>query len=254
MSEISLVQARARVERLSVEKIDLSPEVGLEIARANRFDWMNNRAALVDTWRLIEYNGNRLESNVDVFVNGNLGTVGDNPVRFGTDNSSLQFGVRFDAPFNRLQERNDFRQQLVVYQQGRRQLIQFEDTVHRTIRQLLRDAGLEPEVVSYANGVPGVLTTLRRLLERRRKPDLGQRPDGETLLERPGRAGLYAARRQRTGGRQGLAFLKRLQRSRRLGAANAVDRAAAPAGRFAATGGCAARSSPRSLAMAMTRR
>ncbi len=139
ISELSLVQARARVELITLESFDLTPENALDIARANRFDWMNNRAALVDTWRLIEFNGNRLESNLDVFIDGNIGTVGDNPVRFGTDNSSIRAGVRFDAPFNRLTERNDFRQQLLVYQQSRRQMIQYEDTVHRTMRQLLRD-------------------------------------------------------------------------------------------------------------------
>lgn len=139
ISELQLVQARARVECVTLESVDLTPEVGLEIARANRFDWMNNRAALVDTWRLIEFNGNRLEANLDVFIDGNIGTVTDNPARFGTDNSSMRAGVRFDAPFNRLTERNDFRQQLLVYQQSRRQMIQYEDTVHRTLRGLVRD-------------------------------------------------------------------------------------------------------------------
>lgn len=139
LSEAALIQARARVETITVDALDLTPELALEIARANRFDWMNNRAALVDTWRLIEFNANRLEANVDVFVTGNLGATGHDPLKFGTDQSSVQAGVRFDAPFNRLTERNDFRQQLIVYQQQRRQLITFEDTVHRTMRQLLRD-------------------------------------------------------------------------------------------------------------------
>lgn len=139
LSEVALIQARARVETINVEAIDLTPESALEIARCSRFDWMNNRAALVDTWRLIEFNANRLEANVDVFVTGNLGATGSDPLKFGHDNSSVQAGVRFDAPFNRLTERNDFRQQLIVYQQQRRQLITYEDTVHRTLRQLLRD-------------------------------------------------------------------------------------------------------------------
>ena len=140
LSEMTLVQARARVESVTLDTVELTYEPAIQIARANRFDWMNNRAALVDTWRLIEFNANRLESNVDVFVNGNVGIGGDNlQGRFGADNSSMSAGVRFDAPFNRLVERNDFRQQLLVYQQSRRQLIQFEDTVYRSLRSLLRD-------------------------------------------------------------------------------------------------------------------
>ncbi len=140
LSEMTLVQARARVESVTLETVELTYEPAIEIARANRFDWMNNRAALVDNWRLIEFIANRLESNVDVFVNGNVGIGGDNlQGRFGADNSSLNVGVRFDAPFNRLVERNNFRQKLLEYQQSRRLTIQFEDGVYRNLRSLLRD-------------------------------------------------------------------------------------------------------------------
>jgi len=51
--ELSLVQARARLETITIEPIQMSPEEALEIARAARQDWMNNRATVVDTWRLI---------------------------------------------------------------------------------------------------------------------------------------------------------------------------------------------------------
>ncbi|MHC4741598.1 MAG: hypothetical protein ACYS8Z_06795, partial [Planctomycetota bacterium] len=46
-----LVQARARLEAVMVEAIDLNPEDAFEIALASRMDFMNGRAALVDTWR-----------------------------------------------------------------------------------------------------------------------------------------------------------------------------------------------------------
>jgi hypothetical protein len=100
---------------------------------------MNNRAALVDTWRLIEFNGNRLESNLDVVLNGEMGTVGDNAVKFRARDTTMSAGLRFDTPFNRRVERNDFRQQLIFYQQARRQMIQYEDGVNRGLRTLLRE-------------------------------------------------------------------------------------------------------------------
>jgi hypothetical protein len=139
LSELTLIEARARVEAISIESIELSPTEALKIARANRLDWMNNRAALVDTWRLIEFNGNRLESNLDVVLNGEMGTVGDNAVKFQARDSAVSAGLRFDAPFNRRVERNDFRQQLIFYQQARRQMIQYEDGVNRGLRALLRE-------------------------------------------------------------------------------------------------------------------
>jgi hypothetical protein len=139
--EASLIQARARVEAITVDPITLDSAVALEIARANRLDWMNNRAALVDTWRLIEFNANALKSDFTITLNGSLQTAGnDNPFDFRGERGTLSAGVQYDPPFTRLLERNNFRQQLIVYQQNRRNLIQFEDGVSRNLRQLIRDA------------------------------------------------------------------------------------------------------------------
>lgn len=139
IGELALIETRARLEVITLDVVRLDPKVALEIARANRLDWMNNRASLVDNWRLIEFNANRLESNVDIVLSGDIGTKGDNPLNFSGENTSTQAGIRFDAPFNRRVERNDFRQQLILYQQSRRQLIQYEDGVYRGLRSLLRN-------------------------------------------------------------------------------------------------------------------
>ncbi|HUG91552.1 MAG TPA: TolC family protein [Planctomycetaceae bacterium] len=139
VAELGLVQARTRLEAVAVEPIELESAAALEIARANRLDWMNNRAALVDTWRLIEFNANALESQLNVVFSGDLRTIGnDNPVKFRGPTGRLTAQLQFDAPLTRLIERNNFRQQLINYQQARRQLVQFEDTIHRGLRQNLR--------------------------------------------------------------------------------------------------------------------
>ncbi|HZN58158.1 MAG TPA: TolC family protein, partial [Planctomycetota bacterium] len=140
LGELSLVQARARLEMIAVEPIDLSPEAAVDIARSLRLDWMNNRAALVDTWRLIEFNADALQSDLTLRLSGDIRTVDEhNPVGFRDETGTLFAGLEFDGPFSRLVERNNFRQQLIQYQQDRRQLIQFEDSVHQGLRQALRD-------------------------------------------------------------------------------------------------------------------
>jgi hypothetical protein len=143
IDEMSLIQARARVEAISVDGEPLDPDVALEIARANRLDWMNNRAALVDQWRLIQYNANALLSGLDVVVNGDVSTVGNNPARFRTPTGALSAGVQFDAPLTRLTERNNFRQAILDYQQVRRQQIQYEDRIRLALRQSLRQLDLD---------------------------------------------------------------------------------------------------------------
>ncbi len=72
---LQLIQARARTESVVLPEVDIAPEVALEIARKNRRDWANARAALVDSWRQIEVIADDLESTLDVRVNGGIGSI-----------------------------------------------------------------------------------------------------------------------------------------------------------------------------------
>ncbi|MBA4016792.1 MAG: hypothetical protein C0483_06370 [Pirellula sp.] len=138
VQEASLVQVRARLESVTLSPVSLDPKLALAVARANRYDWMNNRAALVDSWRLIAYNARSLLATLNVTIDGSLGTRGDNPVKFQSETGTLRAGLQFDAPFTRLVERNNYVSALIEYQRDRRQLIQFEDGVNQTLRQSLR--------------------------------------------------------------------------------------------------------------------
>jgi hypothetical protein len=143
VDEMSLIQARARVEAITIDFAPLDPDVAFEIARANRLDWMNNRAALVDQWRLIQFNAMALLSGLEVVVDGGINTTGNNPAKFRAPTGSLAAGLQFDAPFTRLVERNNFRQAILDYQQVRRQQIQYEDRIKLAIRQSLRQLALD---------------------------------------------------------------------------------------------------------------
>jgi hypothetical protein len=138
IDEASLVQASARLEMVTVDPIELDPRTALDIARGNRLDWMNNRAALVDTWRLIAFNADALQSDLDLVFSGDIQTTGDNPFKFDGHRGRLSVGLEFDGPFDRRLERNTFRSVLIDYQRDRRRLIQYEDNVHSTLRDSLR--------------------------------------------------------------------------------------------------------------------
>ena len=136
---MGLIQARTRLEDVTVEAVELDNENAFLIASANRLDWMNRRAALVDQWRLIEFNANRLKSAVDVAVDGDVGTLGDNPVKFRGPTGSLRARLIFDAPLNRKSERNLYRESLIEYQRAKRSYIQYEDSIRLRLRSRLRD-------------------------------------------------------------------------------------------------------------------
>ncbi|MFV1964211.1 MAG: hypothetical protein ACC628_02220 [Pirellulaceae bacterium] len=138
VQESVLVQARARLETVVVEPIELRPEDALQTSLINRLDIMNNRAAMVDSWRLIAFNADALQSGLDIVANGRLNTNRDNPASFRAPDSEFRLGIQFDAPFTRLLERNNYRQSLIDYQRNRRQFIQFIDGIYNQIRGRLR--------------------------------------------------------------------------------------------------------------------
>ena len=142
MIALSLYQAEARLDTITLKPLDLAPLAALKIARTHRRDWKNARAALVDVWRQIQVTANELESDLDVTFSGDLSTVGDNPIRFRGTNGRLRVGFEFDAPLTRLAERNDYRRALINYQRARRQYYTYEDRIYQSLRRTLRDIRL----------------------------------------------------------------------------------------------------------------
>ena len=116
IGESVLVQARARLESVAVEPIELSSDDAFRTALLNRLDIMNNRAALVDSWRLIAFNADALQS---AFGHRRCGRYQHGPQQpasaSGLPPPILRMGVRFDAPFTRLLERNNYRQSIIDY-------------------------------------------------------------------------------------------------------------------------------------------
>ena len=136
--DLSLIQARARTESIRLVPVEIDPFQALNIAQACRRDWKNARAALVDAWRLIEFNADDLESRLDVVTSGDIRNVGDNPLKFRAPTGRLRVGLEFDAPLTRLLERNNYRQSLIEYQQARRSYYRFVDRLSQSLRATIR--------------------------------------------------------------------------------------------------------------------
>lgn len=142
LAELSLLQARARLDAATLISVELTPQRGVQVAAENRLDWMNARASLVDTWRLVEFNANALKSDLSVIFSGDINTTDNNPLRFRGPTGRLRVGVQYDAPLTRLSERNTYRQALIEYQQARRGYIAFRDQIHLAFRNRVRQIRL----------------------------------------------------------------------------------------------------------------
>ncbi len=135
---LALLQARARLDSITLMPVEIKPEEALEIAAEHRLDWMNSRAALVDTWRRINIAANDLMSDLDVTFSGEMSTPTNNPVAFDARDGRLRVGLEFDAPLTRLQERNSYREAILNYQRARRTYYTFVDQVNADLRSTLR--------------------------------------------------------------------------------------------------------------------
>ena len=138
VERLSLIPAQARLETITVDKIELGPEQAFQVALVNRLDFMNGRAALVDRWRRMQVSADALQSVLNLTASGDIRTAKNNPLSFRAPTGSLRMGVEFDAPFTRLLERNTYRESLIDYQQNRRQFIQSRDSLEKGLRALLR--------------------------------------------------------------------------------------------------------------------
>ncbi|MCA9140538.1 MAG: hypothetical protein KDB00_27390 [Planctomycetales bacterium] len=148
---MQLIQARARTESALLPEVQIDPSTAFEIARKNRRDWANARAALVDSWRAIEFIADDLESSLDIRVDGGVGTAAgeNNPFALRGRSSSLRVGLQWDAPITRLQERNTYRQSLIEFEQAKRSYYQYEDGIWLLLRGQVRQLQVNRVTFEY---------------------------------------------------------------------------------------------------------
>ncbi|MEM7014593.1 MAG: TolC family protein, partial [Verrucomicrobiota bacterium] len=136
--ELSLIQAAARLESITLKPIDLEYDVAYDLAESNRLDWMNARAGLVDSWRQVAVNQEALKTGLNLIVNGDVPTVGNEAFSFTKGAGRVRVGLELDTPVRRLEERNIYRETLISYQRSRRGYMLFEDEAKQSLRNTLR--------------------------------------------------------------------------------------------------------------------
>ena len=181
VERLALVPARARLEAVTIDSIELDSDYALQVALANRLDFMNGRAALVDRWRSIQISADSLQSVLNVTASGDVRTARNNPISFRAPTGSLRLGLEFDAPFTRLLERNVYRESLIEYQRSRRGLIQSRDSLHLGLRALIRQIeqlrqNLEIQRGAVVIAIRRVDQTQLSLSPPRHAPQPGTRP------------------------------------------------------------------------------
>ncbi|ADG69297.1 Outer membrane protein-like protein [Planctopirus limnophila DSM 3776] len=132
---LKVVQLGLRVELIKLADFDLAFDQVVELAMENRLDLMNQRAFVVDSRRQMEVAANRLQAQVNLVAEGDVGTSGGNkPFDFRGTNSQYRAGVQVTAPLDQIIERNNYRESQINYQRARRAYMALEDDVKADVR------------------------------------------------------------------------------------------------------------------------
>ncbi|RMG32631.1 MAG: hypothetical protein D6725_17295, partial [Planctomycetota bacterium] len=136
---LQVVQIGVRVEQITLEPVQLTSEKVVQLALENRLDLMNQRAMVMDARRKIELAANELKAILDIQVEGDIGTPsGVEPFDFRGSSSNFRAGLAFDAPLDKVFQRNAYRAALIDYQRARRAYMAFEDQIKLQVRQEFR--------------------------------------------------------------------------------------------------------------------
>ena len=122
--------------------IDIQQNDAMLTALVQRLDLMNQRGSLADDWRQVKYAADNLRSVVDVTASHQIRTDKNNPFDFDFDDSDTNISLAVDLPLDRRIERNQYRRTQIDFQQGRRDLMGFEDDIKFDVRDGLRSLNL----------------------------------------------------------------------------------------------------------------
>jgi outer membrane protein TolC len=161
--ELAVLQTQIRVYLIKLPPLNIDLKEATEYAFANRLDLMNEDAMVVDAWRRITVTANALEADFNVFLNANIATnpLGDNPFDFRSSLSSYTVGAQFNAPLNRVAERNVYRTSQIDYQQARRSYMALHDQIEESIRLDLRD--LNTQRLNFEISRAGLISAARQV-------------------------------------------------------------------------------------------
>jgi len=140
LSEVLVAQTQTRVFSIPLQPVDLTVNQAIQVALGNRLDLQNALGAVTDAWRQVEVDANALQGILNFQYNASFNEAPNHAglFRFDAANTIQNFGLQFNAPINRRQQRNQYRGDQIQYQRNRRAYMLARDTVVQEIRADMR--------------------------------------------------------------------------------------------------------------------
>ena len=127
--------------------VEISEEGAIQAAMKNRFDLMNARAQVVDSWRQLAVTANALMGvlNVQYHLDSETPPGGTRPLAFSNAGTNSELIINGQLPLVRITERNAYKTALINYERARRGLMALEDTIAAQVRFDVRQLHLFAE-------------------------------------------------------------------------------------------------------------
>ncbi len=127
-----------RLRREGLPPPSLSQEDALAVAKTKRLDLLNARDREVDGRRRILVLKDALRAGLDIVAGADATTPRDQPGNLFDSSRLGTFGVDFDLPTERTNERNAYRRAIILAERARRDREQVDDTVVFDVRDAYR--------------------------------------------------------------------------------------------------------------------
>lgn len=153
--------------------VEIQMDDAMLTALVQRFDLLNQRGDLADSWRQIKLAGDDLRSVLNLNAAQTVRTRPDvnRGFDFTWDESTTNLSLRFDTPLNRRSQRNTYRSALINYQLALRALMELEDRVKADVRDDLRNLQVRRE--QYRISVQSAALAYERVVSTQLQLQLG---------------------------------------------------------------------------------
>ena len=169
------------LEDIGISQVHYTTEMAIEAARQWRLDLANSADAVEDAERRLDLAAEGLGVQLNLF--GDTGTFGiesepkTKVEKLQFHESAYRFGFEADLPFDRVAERNAYREALITFEQQLREYENDQDSIELDMRAALRDLTAKAE--QYRIQQMALVLALRRKDTQEMLLSIGQ---GETRL------------------------------------------------------------------------
>jgi len=137
------------LEKIGISQVDYTSEMAIETARQWRLDLANSADAVEDAERKLVLAAEGLGVQLDLFADTGAAGIESEPKtkleRLQFHESAYRLGFEADLPFDRVAERNAYREALITLEQRIREYEDDQDNIELGMRAALRDLRAKAE-------------------------------------------------------------------------------------------------------------